>query len=103
MPEIRYICRFLREIEAYKGEAKQHEAEIEAMQKDPACCPHALRNKAELLEETRRVLPDCERRLAVARQALRDLMVCLCIFSKNTTSASIDDAKRQECIRLLPA
>lgn len=63
--------RLKKEIGAYEQEAVKQEQKIAAMRAKSAD-EHDVRKQEEVLAETRRMVPDCEKRLALALAKLRD-------------------------------
>ncbi len=63
--------RLKKEVAVYGQEAQQQEQKIAAMRAKGAD-EHDVRKQEEVLAETRRMVPDCEKRLALAVGKLRD-------------------------------
>uniref|UniRef100_A0A8B9STS3 Tubulin-specific chaperone A n=2 Tax=Anatinae TaxID=2068716 RepID=A0A8B9STS3_ANAPL len=65
----------------YEKEAKQQEEKIEKM-KAEACDDYGIKKQVEILQESRMMIPDCQRRLEIAHADLTQLLVS--IASKTT-------------------
>uniref|UniRef100_A0A8C5X822 Tubulin-specific chaperone A n=1 Tax=Malurus cyaneus samueli TaxID=2593467 RepID=A0A8C5X822_9PASS len=61
----------------YEKEAKQQEDKIEKM-KAEACDDYGIKKQIEILQESRMMIPDCQRRLEVAHAELTQLLKCCC-------------------------
>ncbi|KAF4803035.1 Tubulin-specific chaperone A [Turdus rufiventris] len=57
----------------YEKEAKQQEEKIEKM-KAEACDDYGIKKQIEILQESRMMIPDCQRRLEVAHAELTQLL-----------------------------
>ncbi|XP_025923542.1 tubulin-specific chaperone A isoform X3 [Apteryx rowi] len=57
----------------YEKEAKQQEEKIEKM-KAEACDDYGIKKQIEILQESRMMIPDCQRRLEVAHADLTQLL-----------------------------
>ncbi|KAJ7399680.1 Tubulin-specific chaperone A [Pitangus sulphuratus] len=57
----------------YEKEAKQQEEKIEKM-KAEACDDYGIKKQIEILQESRMMIPDCQRRLEVAHAELSQLL-----------------------------
>uniref|UniRef100_A0A8C0FVT2 Tubulin-specific chaperone A n=1 Tax=Bubo bubo TaxID=30461 RepID=A0A8C0FVT2_BUBBB len=60
----------------YEKEAKQQEEKIEKM-KAEACDDYGIKKQIEILQESRMMIPDCQRRLEVAHADLTQLLVSI--------------------------
>uniref|UniRef100_A0A8U7NS87 Tubulin-specific chaperone A n=1 Tax=Corvus moneduloides TaxID=1196302 RepID=A0A8U7NS87_CORMO len=60
----------------YEKEAKQQEEKIEKM-KAEACDDYGIKKQIEILQESRMMIPDCQRRLEVAHAELTQLLVSI--------------------------
>ncbi|PKU36910.1 tubulin-specific chaperone a [Limosa lapponica baueri] len=68
-----FNCRLAKEKVMYEKEAKQQEEKIEKM-KAEACDDYGIKKQIEILQESRMMIPDCQRRLEVARADLTQLL-----------------------------
>ncbi|NWI99804.1 TBCA protein, partial [Crypturellus undulatus] len=66
--------RLAKEKVMYEKEAKQQEEKIEKM-KAEACDDYGIKKQIEILQESRMMIPDCQRRLEVAHADLTQLLV----------------------------
>ncbi|NXU53423.1 TBCA protein, partial [Turnix velox] len=69
-----FNCRLAKEKVMYEKEAKQQEEKIEKM-KAEACDDYGIKKQIEILQESRMMIPDCQRRLEVAHAELTQLLV----------------------------
>ncbi|KAM6226598.1 tubulin-specific chaperone A-like isoform 1-T1 [Spheniscus humboldti] len=65
--------RLAKEKVMYEKEAKQQEEKIEKM-KAEACDDYGIKKQIEILQESRMMIPDCQRRLEVAHADLTQLL-----------------------------
>ncbi|KAM4879466.1 tubulin-specific chaperone A isoform 2-T2 [Sylvia borin] len=65
--------RLAKEKIMYEKEAKQQEEKIEKM-KAEACDDYGIKKQIEILQESRMMIPDCQRRLEVAHAELTQLL-----------------------------
>ncbi|XP_015470364.1 tubulin-specific chaperone A isoform X2 [Parus major] len=72
---LHHIKRFwlAKEKIMYEKEAKQQEEKIEKM-KAEACDDYGIKKQIEILQESRMMIPDCQRRLEVAHAELTQLL-----------------------------
>uniref|UniRef100_A0A8B9N712 Tubulin-specific chaperone A n=1 Tax=Accipiter nisus TaxID=211598 RepID=A0A8B9N712_9AVES len=68
-----FNCRLAKEKVMYEKEAKQQEEKIEKM-KAEACDDYGIKKQIEILQESRMMIPDCQRRLEVAHADLTQLL-----------------------------
>ncbi|NXA14403.1 TBCA protein, partial [Sapayoa aenigma] len=68
-----FNCRLAKEKVMYEKEAKQQEEKIEKM-KAEACDDYGIKKQIEILQESRMMIPDCQRRLEVAHAELSQLL-----------------------------
>ncbi|XP_042660796.1 tubulin-specific chaperone A [Tyto alba] len=67
------VRRLAKEKVMYEKEAKQQEEKIEKM-KAEACDDYRIKKQMEILQESRMMIPDCQRRLEVAHADLTQLL-----------------------------
>ncbi|XP_025962580.2 tubulin-specific chaperone A [Dromaius novaehollandiae] len=67
------VRRLAKEKVMYEKEAKQQEEKIEKM-KAEACDDYGIKKQIEILQESRMMIPDCQRRLEVAHADLTQLL-----------------------------
>ncbi|KAK2892124.1 tubulin-specific chaperone A-like isoform X2 [Channa argus] len=67
------VKRLVKEEFAYKTEAKQQEEKVQRL-KAEAGDDYVIRKQMEVLQESRMMIPDCHRRLAVAHADLSQLL-----------------------------
>ncbi|XP_056370694.1 tubulin-specific chaperone A [Oenanthe melanoleuca] len=67
------VRRLAKEKIMYEKEAKQQEEKIEKM-KAEACDDYGIKKQVEILQESRMMIPDCQRRLEVAHAELTQLL-----------------------------
>uniref|UniRef100_A0A8C4XTR9 Tubulin-specific chaperone A n=2 Tax=Falco TaxID=8952 RepID=A0A8C4XTR9_FALTI len=67
------VRRLAKERIMYEKEAKQQEEKIEKM-KAEACDDYGIKKQIEILQESRMMIPDCQRRLEVAHADLTQLL-----------------------------
>ncbi|XP_054253879.1 tubulin-specific chaperone A [Indicator indicator] len=67
------VRRLAKEKCMYEKEAKQQEEKIEKM-KAEACDDYGIKKQIEILQESRMMIPDCQRRLEVARADLTQIL-----------------------------
>ncbi|XP_054508722.2 tubulin-specific chaperone A [Agelaius phoeniceus] len=67
------VRRLAKEKIMYEKEAKQQEEKIEKM-KAEACDDYGIKKQIEILQESRMMIPDCQRRLEVAHAELTQLL-----------------------------
>ncbi|KAM4752321.1 tubulin-specific chaperone A isoform 1-T1 [Cyanocitta cristata] len=70
------VRRLAKEKVMYEKEAKQQEEKIEKM-KAEACDDYGIKKQIEILQESRMMIPDCQRRLEVAHAELTQLLVSI--------------------------
>ncbi|NWX51970.1 TBCA protein, partial [Steatornis caripensis] len=68
-----FNCRLAKEKIMYEKEAKQQEEKIEKM-KAEACDDYGIKKQIEILQESRMMIPDCQRRLEAAHADLTQLL-----------------------------
>ncbi|RMC16460.1 hypothetical protein DUI87_06790 [Hirundo rustica rustica] len=68
-----YTFQLAKEKIMYEKEAKQQEEKIEKM-KAEACDDYGIKKQIEILQESRMMIPDCQRRLEVAHAELTQLL-----------------------------
>uniref|UniRef100_A0AC11CLS9 Tubulin folding cofactor A n=1 Tax=Ovis aries TaxID=9940 RepID=A0AC11CLS9_SHEEP len=71
------VKRLVKEKMMYEKEAKQQEEKIEKMKAEDGE-NYAIKKQAEILQESRMMIPDCQRRLEAAHT---DLLQLLCKYS----------------------
>ncbi|XP_067335368.1 tubulin-specific chaperone A-like isoform X1 [Channa argus] len=89
------VKRLVKEEFAYKTEAKQQEEKVQRL-KAEAGDDYVIRKQMEVLQESRMMIPDCHRRLAVAHADLSQLLyvVCLQLFvSLQETEEELADSE----------
>uniref|UniRef100_A0A8C7EHX9 Tubulin-specific chaperone A n=1 Tax=Nothoprocta perdicaria TaxID=30464 RepID=A0A8C7EHX9_NOTPE len=69
-----FNCRLAKEKVMYEKEAKQQEEKIEKM-KAEASDDYGIKKQIEILQESRMMIPDCQRRLELAHAALTQLLL----------------------------
>ncbi|XP_048656067.1 tubulin-specific chaperone A [Marmota marmota marmota] len=67
------ICRLVKEKVMYEKEAKQQEEKIEKMKAEDGE-NYAIKKQAEILQESRMMIPDCQRRLEAAYTDLQQIL-----------------------------
>ncbi|XP_005505998.2 tubulin-specific chaperone A isoform X1 [Columba livia] len=67
------VRRLAKEKVMYEKEAKQQEEKIEKM-KAEACDDYGIKKQIEILQESRMMIPDCQRRLEIAHADLSQLL-----------------------------
>ncbi|XP_065513081.1 tubulin-specific chaperone A [Caloenas nicobarica] len=67
------VRRLAKEKVMYEKEAKQQEEKIEKM-KAEACDDYGIKKQIEILQESRMMIPDCQRRLEIAHADLTQLL-----------------------------
>ncbi|XP_010845932.1 PREDICTED: tubulin-specific chaperone A [Bison bison bison] len=68
-----FIYRLVKEKMMYEKEAKQQEEKIEKMKAEDGE-NYAIKKQAEILQESRMMIPDCQRRLEAAHTDLLQLL-----------------------------
>ncbi|NWW96316.1 TBCA protein, partial [Rhynochetos jubatus] len=68
--------RLAKEKVMYEKEAKQQEEKIEKMRAE-ACDDYGIKKQVEILQESRMMIPDCQRRLEAAHADLSQLLVSI--------------------------
>ncbi|KAK2538845.1 Tbca [Columba guinea] len=82
------VRRLAKEKVMYEKEAKQQEEKIEKM-KAEACDDYGIKKQIEILQESRMMIPDCQRRLEIAHADLSQLLAeneSKCISHSNETT-----------------
>lgn len=72
-----YMCneyRLKKELEFYNKELLIQDAVVMKMHAENGCT-HDIKKAAEVLDETRSIIPDCRSRLSSAREKLREFLV----------------------------
>ncbi|KAM6328945.1 tubulin-specific chaperone A isoform 2-T2 [Alca torda] len=67
------VRRLAKEKVMYEKEARQQEEKIEKM-KAEACDDYGIKKQIEILQESRMMIPDCQRRLEAAHADLTQLL-----------------------------
>lgn len=67
------VKRLSKDEVAYINEAKQQEEKVERL-KAEAGCEYVIKKQLEVLQESRMMIPDCHRRLAIAHADLSQLL-----------------------------
>nr|XP_051713295.1 tubulin-specific chaperone A-like [Oryctolagus cuniculus] len=67
------VKRLVKEKEMYEKEAKQQEEKIEKMRAEDGE-NYAIKKQAEILQESRMMIPDCQRRLEAAYTDLQQIL-----------------------------
>uniref|UniRef100_A0AC11E266 Tubulin folding cofactor A n=1 Tax=Ovis aries TaxID=9940 RepID=A0AC11E266_SHEEP len=87
--------RLVKEKMMYEKEAKQQEEKIEKMKAEDGE-NYAIKKQAEILQESRMMIPDCQRRLEAAHTDLLQLLVSTAylsyvsmLFQSNTSKAKV--------------
>ncbi|KAI1240043.1 Tubulin-specific chaperone A, partial [Lamprotornis superbus] len=75
----------------YEKEAKQQEEKIEKM-KAEACDDYGIKKQIEILQESRMMIPDCQRRLEVAHAELTQLLSKKQAHSEDSTGEKSSDS-----------
>ncbi|XP_034512299.1 tubulin-specific chaperone A isoform X1 [Ailuropoda melanoleuca] len=73
MTRMDVACRLVKEKIMYEKEAKQQEEKIEKMKAEDGE-NYAIKKQAEILQESRMMIPDCQRRLEAAHTDLLQLL-----------------------------
>ncbi|XP_072462501.1 tubulin-specific chaperone A isoform X2 [Notamacropus eugenii] len=79
MPQMVRICsitqynKLIKEKSMYEKEAKQQEEKVEKMKAEDGE-NYAIKKQTEILQESRMMIPDCQRRLEAARSDLLQLL-----------------------------
>ncbi|MBZ3874421.1 Tubulin-specific chaperone A, partial [Sciurus carolinensis] len=84
------IYRLVKEKVMYEKEAKQQEEKIEKMKAEDGE-NYAIKKQAEILQESRMMIPDCQRRLEAAYTDLQQILVSkdFCVLYLNSFFNSI--------------
>ena len=72
--KVNSIGRYKRELECYKGEFLKDSEKLEMMQSSPNSCPHEINKQMQVIEETSRMIPDIEDKIAMAIEDLREML-----------------------------
>ncbi|XP_036598054.1 tubulin-specific chaperone A isoform X1 [Notamacropus eugenii] len=67
------VKRLIKEKSMYEKEAKQQEEKVEKMKAEDGE-NYAIKKQTEILQESRMMIPDCQRRLEAARSDLLQLL-----------------------------
>ncbi|XP_043919638.1 tubulin-specific chaperone A [Protopterus annectens] len=68
------VTRLAKEKLMYEKEAKQQEEKVERMKTEEGTDEYMVKKQTEILQESRMMIPDCQRRLAAAHAELSQLL-----------------------------
>ncbi|VDD87078.1 unnamed protein product [Enterobius vermicularis] len=65
------VKRLVKELACYKKEAEKEESKLKSMKADPKADEYLVKKQAEVLQDTRQMIPNCTQRVVKALEDLK--------------------------------